>query len=228
MSVKLEKLGYDINNAVLKLKEYCLELETLLAEYEETSPASRFDYRGYDLRPLIDEIAEGEGTSHERAKAEGFDSGYDVPFGYGKYLTPPKPLSAMTLAELRDFQTDQINATIGHITGTKYGTSAVGRFQIMRRTLDGLRERLKSPTTQVFNADFQDVCGVELLKDCGLNRWLRNQISDEEFQINLAHMWRSIENPQGHYNSMDFEQPVGTTTEEIWVAFGKVRASKIA
>lgn len=227
MSKKLESLECGVDQSIRDLKEYCRELEARLAECEGAKPIhDRFDYRGYDLRPLIDEIAEGEGTSHERAREEGFDYGYDVPFGYGRFLMPPKPLSSMTLAEVREFQTAQINATKGHITGTKYGTSAVGRFQIMRKTLDGLRRILKAGDDQVFSPQFQDRCAVELLGDCGLDQWLYGEINDEVFQTRLAHIWRSIENPQGYYNSMDFEQPVGTTTGEIMAAFHEIRASK--
>jgi hypothetical protein len=51
-----------------------------------------------DLRNLV---AEAEGTTDAKASQENFASGYDVPFAYGQYLQPSKPISQMTFKELR-------------------------------------------------------------------------------------------------------------------------------
>lgn len=187
------------------------------------------DGHTYDLQPLLDEIAEGEGTSDERAQASGFDSGYDVPFAYGKFAMPPDLLTTMTIDEVYDFQRVQINATKGKITGTKYGTSACGKFQIIRPTLVNLIERLDMDSARVtYNASLQNVLGVELLKDCGLERWLTGRMSVRDFQVKVAHMWRSVENPNDGYDTMNFPQPVGTTSDEFLKACEAVLASRIA
>ena len=71
-----------------------------------------------DLRNLV---AEAEGTTDERAVQENFASGYDLPFGYGRYLQPSKPISQMTFKELADFQRRQVNATKGTFDNTNRG-----------------------------------------------------------------------------------------------------------
>jgi hypothetical protein len=68
-----------------------------------------------DLRNLV---AEAEGTTDAKASQENFASGYDVPFAYGRYLQPSKPISQMTFKELDDFQKKQINATKGTFDNT--------------------------------------------------------------------------------------------------------------
>jgi hypothetical protein len=54
-----------------------------------------------DLRNLV---AEAEGTTDAKASQENFASGYDVPFAYGQYLQPSKPISQMTFKELGIFR----------------------------------------------------------------------------------------------------------------------------
>jgi hypothetical protein len=224
----IQSLAEMQKNTVAGIKK---SIEVILGDRSDSDieqPRDGVWYKGYNLSPLLDEIAEGEGTSDKTAKEKLLDSGYDVPFAYGVYHFPVKPLTKHTLDEIRAFQTAQITATKGKITGTKHGTSAVGRYQIMRRTLDGLRRRGAPPQIQLFDKEFQDRCAVELLKDCGLDNWLNGSLSNRGFHTKLANIWRSIQNPVDGYVEYDFEQPVGTTADELLAAFDAVRASRVA
>jgi hypothetical protein len=231
MKMALSAVVSDIREIRSSAIEIQTAIERIIHEQNATDieqPRDGVWYKGYNLSPLLDEIAEGEGTSDKTANEKLLDSGYDVPFAYGVYHFPERPLTKHTLDEIRVFQTDQIKATKGKITGTKYGTSAVGRYQIMRRTLDGLRKLMHAPEFQLFDKEFQDKCAVELLKDCGLDNWLNGSLSNRGFHTKLANIWRSIENPVNGYAEYDFEQPVGTTADELYAAFDAVRASHAA
>ena len=162
---------------------------------------------------LMEEICEGEGTSYDDAIRNGLESPYDITFGYGAYCTPPKPISQMTMSELDDFQVAQIHATKGHITGTKYGSSATGRPQCIRSTLAEMQKKIGWSKGDTYSKDLQDRIFVELLKRRGYDQWIIGNKTDNDFQIALAQEWASIAMPGS--NKSYYGQPVGTTDEEI-------------
>jgi len=144
---------------------------------------------------LADLIFQAEGTSHAKANEHGFKSGYDVPFGYGKYLMPPKPLSEMTIAEVKAFQKKQIEATKGKgIPGLRQneGTSAVGIGQFMGFTIESLQKEMGFSDQEIFSPDLQNRMVHALLVRRGLNKLESRQISPEQFLNNLAKEWASI------------------------------------
>ncbi|GAF98266.1 unnamed protein product, partial [marine sediment metagenome] len=126
---------------------------------EPTSATSAPD-RGVKL---VQQIAEGEGTTDAQAQAKGFGSGYDVPYGYGKYGRPERPLTEMTVGNVRAFQRQQIAATKGKVAGTKLGTGAVGKYQVTFGTLNDVQKKLGFKDTDTFDAVLQDRIGRALL-----------------------------------------------------------------
>lgn len=179
--------------------------DTLLSRAQADSEAVGSD--------LVREIVEGEGTSDKQAKAKGFASGYDVPYSYGKYGRPHKPLSTMTIAEVKDYQRQQINKTKGTIPGTDKGTGAVGKYQVTQGTLKMVQDKLGFGDDETFSADLQDRIGVELLRKRGYDKWLAGEIDDKTFQKNLSLEWASVADPdtgKSHYG-----QATGTSLEEL-------------
>lgn len=165
-------------------------------------------------KALVREIAEGEGTSEEQAQANGFASGYDVPFGYGKHLMPPKPLTEMTVGEIKKFQTEQIKATKGLIPGSPgKGTSAVGKYQVLRGTLASMQKTLKFKDSDLFDVELQDSIGAELLNKRGYDKFLEGKITREKFQDNLSKEWASIADPRT--GKSRYGQATGTTLDEL-------------
>lgn len=164
-----------------------------------------------DLRNLV---AEAEGTTDERATQENFASGYDLPFGYGRYLQPSKPISQMTFQELKDFQRRQVNATKGTFDNTNRGTSAVGRYQFIRPTLENLQNRLGYKDTDVFSPEVQDRLFDALMEEQGLQELSAGLITPEEFQEKLSSQFASIPKPgteTGTYKG----QGTGVTSDRV-------------
>jgi hypothetical protein len=164
-----------------------------------------------DLRNLV---AEAEGTTDARASQENFASGYDVPFAYGQYLQPSKPISQMTFQELRDFQRRQVNATKGTFNNTNEGTSAVGRYQFIGSTLENLKNRLGYKDTDVFSPEVQDRLFDALMEEQG---------TPEKFQEKLSSQFASIPKPgteTGTYKG----QGTGVTSDRVSAVLSSMQA----
>lgn len=149
------------------------------------------------VQQLLDIISTAEGTHSARAMHSGFASGYDVPYGYGQYLMPEKPLSQMTIAEIKEFQRKQIGATRGKVPGTTMGTGAVGKYQITQTTLQGLQNNLGFTDDQLFDEQFQDYLANELLRGRGMERFMSGRLTREDFLNNLSAEWASIPRTSG-------------------------------
>lgn len=163
---------------------------------------------------LLEFIAKSEGTSDEKAKKQGFSSGYDVPYGYGKYVRPEKPLSQMTLSEVKEFQQKQIQATRGTIPGSasNLGTGAVGKYQITLSTLQDLQRKLGLKETDIFSPQLQDRMAIELMRGRGLEKFLNKKMTTQEFQNQLAREWASIPTAGG---GGVYGQPLGASQTEV-------------
>jgi hypothetical protein len=173
-----------------------------------------------DLRNLV---AEAEGTTDAKASQENFASGYDVPFAYGQYLQPSKPISQMTFQELRDFQRRQVNATKGTFDNTNLGTGAVGRYQFIGRTLENLKNRLGYKDTDVFSPEVQDRLFDALMEEQGLQKLLAGLITPEKFQEKLSSQFASIPKPgtdTGTYKG----QNTGVTSDRVSAVLSSMQA----
>ena len=151
----------------------------------------------------------GEGTSEEQAQKRGYKSGYDVTLGYGKFdpKDANKPITEMTLDELDAFQTEMLKNP-----ENKLNSSAVGKYQIVRTTLRGLKEKLGLKGDEKFTPELQDKLASELLQQRGMGKFEKGEITQEQFQENLAKEWASIATKDG---KSFYGQRVGTTSEEI-------------
>jgi hypothetical protein len=183
----------------------------------DTSP-SRMEDAG--VENLLNLIAKAEGTSDEMALSKGFASGYDVPFGHGSFVMPEKPLTQMTIGEVKEYQKKLVSATRGKIKGvaSNLGTSAVGRYQIIGPTLEGLQSKLGINDSSLFSAEIQDRMAIELLNQAGMNR-----VDPVTFQNNIAGIWASIPKVDGRGV---FGQPLGTTSREVAEAITQITPEK--
>jgi len=164
-------------------------------------------------KALLDRITQGEGTSDERAKKSGFESGYDVPYGFGKYGKPEKPLSEMTVGEVKEFQKKQIAATRGKIPGTNQGTGAVGKYQVVQGTLAAQQKELGFSDEDKFTPELQDKIGRSLLEGRGYSKFRSGKMSEKDFQTSLSKEWASIADP--NTGKSRFGQSTGTSSEQI-------------
>jgi peptidoglycan hydrolase-like protein with peptidoglycan-binding domain/muramidase (phage lysozyme) len=107
--------------------------------------------------PFLDFIARHEGT------ADRPDSGYNTSLGFGRFIRGgEKDLVNMTLDEINELQLEMLR----HPKNT-LDSSALGRYQIVRKTLLGLRTQFGLSGSQKFSADLQDRLAVALIKRRG-------------------------------------------------------------
>lgn len=112
----------------------------------------------------------------------------EAPQGYGtiygnKQGKLPKPLTSMTLGEVVDAQ---------KAWSKNHGSSAAGRYQFMRATLQELSQKLNLAGNMRFDADLQDRLGYYLLKRRGYDDYMAGKIGPVEFGKRLAQEWASL------------------------------------
>ena len=88
-------------------------------------------------------------------------------------------------------------------------SSAVGRYQIINTTLNDLVNELNiDPEKQRFDQDTQDVMAATLLERRGVQQYVNQELSKEEFAANLAKEWAALpkvigKNPHASYYADD-------------------------
>lgn len=87
-------------------------------------------------------------------------------------------------------------------------SSAVGRYQFINSTLEGLVDELAIEPTQKFDPPTQDKLAIALLERRGSKAYVNNEISQEEFAANLAKEWAALpkvtgDNPEQSYYAGD-------------------------
>lgn len=103
---------------------------------------------------MLDLIGYAEGTDKGR--------GYNETLGYGKFTGGNRNLVTMTLDEVLAMQKQML----AH-PDNKFNSSAVGRYQIVSKTLKGLMGTLGLKGTERFDATMQDRLAQELLRQRG-------------------------------------------------------------
>lgn len=112
------------------------------------------------------------------------ESGGDYNVVYGHHQGElAKPITRMTLAELTAAQAR---------LGRRYGSSAAGKYQHLRKTLLAQVKRLGIPMTALFSPGLQDDLGWDLLRQRGLDRFLAGELSRSAFGNALAQEWASL------------------------------------
>ena len=181
------------------------------------------------MQNLLDKIAEGEGATPEKLKNQGENtSPYDMVYGYKRFLVPDKRVSTMTLKELFAFQKKLINKTKGTIKGAKKneGTSAVGKYQILKWTLfgKGKNDTAENPGTgswadvlnlkasDKFTPALQEKIARLALKESGYNAFVEGNKTQEELLKGIAIRWASVADTSGKNPS---GQPIATTANML-------------
>ena len=151
-------------------------------------------------RPELEPTARAEEASEAAlfSKIVGGESDdYNTVF-LGSKVKPPKPITEMTVKEVREWQDTSVNA------GSK--SSAAGRFQIIRSTMDTLLSSGAIDETDIFDEETQLKAYTALLKKRKypqLKLAIQNSTDPDEkrkyaenLQINLAMEFASIPVPK--------------------------------
>lgn len=134
-------------------------------------------------KSLLDSIGKGESGS------EGYDSYYAK-----AKIKPSKPISEMTLGEIKEWQEQNRRA------GSK--STAVGKYQYIYKTLKEVQQELNLPDSTVFSPEIQDKFATKSLNNRGLQQFEQGKISAKQFQDNVAQEWASVmaSNGKGVYD----------------------------
>lgn len=177
------ELVYDMIRHNPDWREYSPE-ET---DYAMSDARYRANY-DQNLAALRDGIGGAEMRNDDRRFR--FGSYYDIPYNFGSYLMPDKPLTEMTLAEVDQYQTN-----LGRAPGNAGGNTPVGKYQFNQGTLTWIAGELGLPSDQIFDAQTQDMMADWLLNFYGLDDYQAGRITGDEFQMNLVPIWASIPHP---------------------------------
>ena len=109
--------------------------------------------------------------------------GYDQVYG-GTRLNPPRRITTMTVGEVLAWQRQSVAA------GSR--SSAAGKYQIIRKTLQSLVDQGHVSTSDRFDADTQDRLAVVLMRRRGLDRFEDGSLSAEGFANQLAREWAGL------------------------------------
>ena len=116
---------------------------------------------------------------------------YNIRFGGSR-----ANLVGMTIAEVYEMQ--KSFRSWPSSVAVKDRSSAVGRYQYIKGTLEWMVGKMKLSTSTLFNEQTQDAIAVKDLRGrCQLDKWLAGQLSDEKFLNLLAAVWASIPNTTG-------------------------------
>ncbi|MFK0330913.1 hypothetical protein ACIQUB_07295 [Rhizobium sp. NPDC090275] len=109
--------------------------------------------------------------------------GYNVIYGNNQGKLP-KPLTEMTLGDVIDAQPSWTK---------RFKSSAAGRYQFMRNTLQGISQEVRTLRGDVlFNKGLQDRLGFYLLLRRGYQDFIDGRIGVAEFGKRLAQEWASF------------------------------------
>ena len=131
---------------------------------------------------------------------------YDATFGdmdgsvYGD-------LSQKTLAEIYQMQAEMV--------AENNVSSATGRYQALKATLQEYQDRKKLPNGALFTPVMQDDFGLTKMKDRGYDQWKSGAIDDDEFMHRLSCEWASLPDPyndgKSHYDGDSAGNHASTT-----------------
>ena len=158
---------------------------------------------------ILDKISVGEGAVPEKLqRQESLGIGttpYDMVLAYGRLAAPDKPITQMTLQEIFDFQKELIKASKGKLRGTNDGSSALGKYQITRKSLFGPKgsaekpekdrwaDKLNLTPDMIFTPALQEKIARQALKETGYNNYLKGKKSQKALLNRISDIWASVE-----------------------------------
>ena len=126
---------------------------------------------------------------------------------YGDAAQDRLDLADLTVDQVRDLQADLVRTN---------GGSAIGRYQFLDDTLDGLVDRLGLSGAELFTPALQDRMALELARDAGMEDWISGRISDEHFAANLSQVWAGL--PRDESNQSYYAGTQGNRATVDWDA----------
>lgn len=100
-------------------------------------------------------------------------------------------------------------------------SSAVGKYQFIRKTLTNLRDQFGAGNEK-FTPELQDKFGMALLNGRGYQEFRAGKISQRQFALRLSQEWASLPDPRTgrSYYAGDGLNAAGTSPQRVYAALG--------
>ena len=143
---------------------------------------------------------------------------YDATFG---------DMDGSTYGELAQKTLEQIYKMQDQMYAENNVSTATGRYQGLKGTLEEYQERKKLPNGALFSQVMQDDFGLTKMKDRGYDQWRAGAIGDDEFMHRLSCEWASLPDPfnggKSHYDGDSAGNHASTTLEHFRAALKTAR-----
>ena len=186
------------------------KLTTLL---QDPPKVAKLTASNVPVAPLLSLIGNTEGTDK--------GDGYNETLGYGAYTGGDVDLVNMTLGDIDKLQTDMLRHP-----NNKWNSSAIGRYQIIRTTLRGLKEEMGLTDDMTFTPELQDQMAMHLLERRGRTKCQAGEMTDDEFINGLSAEWASL--PKSDGKGTYEGQRVGTSTQGMRGVLDQIRGTEVA
>lgn len=133
-------------------------------------------FTAYQAQPVLDLIGKYESRGD-----------YEIVYGGIPKSLRPLQLTAMTVAQVIEWQINVVSRGAA--------SSAAGKYQIIRKTLQSIIAGAKIATSRKFDAATQDEMGMYLLNGRGFQRFLDGEIDANAMALGLAKEWASLPVP---------------------------------
>ncbi len=159
--------------------------------------------RNYNYTEMLETIAKGESSGNYNAY-------------YGNAGNSDEPdFTSMSVDDVLAWQRDYVE------NGSP--SSAVGRYQFIRPTLEGLIEEQGIDGSEVFTAELQDRLAIALIERRGVHDYMDGNITREEFAYNLSQEWAALpkvigEEPEESFYAGDGLNEVRISIDEIYAS----------
>lgn len=130
----------------------------------------------HHVQPILDLIGKYESRGD-----------YDIVYGGIPKAQRPVRLTALTVAQVIAWQKQVVAA------GAK--SSAAGKYQIIRKTLEASVAALRMDTARLYDRATQDELAMHLLRGRGIGGYLAGMITQDEMVLALAKEWASLPVP---------------------------------
>lgn len=152
---------------------------------------------------------------------------YDAYYNY--HNRAPVDLTSMSINEVLQWQRQYVNSGSA--------SSAAGRYQIIRGTLESLVDEMGLTGREPFDEAMQDRMAIALLERRGLDDFLEGRISEARFMRNLSQEWASLPKDMGgasYYagdglnQALTSPQSVLAAIREMQTVYGQQRAAGLS
>jgi len=139
---------------------------------------------------------------------------------YGNAGNQGVDFTSMTVQQVLDWQHDYVQR------GNP--SNAVGKYQFIRPTLDGLVREMKIRGDARFDEGLQDRLAIRLLERRGIHDYMRGRISREQLAHNLSMEWAALPrviggNPEASYYDGDGLNAGRVSVDQILAAIDSLR-----